>query len=184
MPPSSSHPFFLNDQQVDLQVFKEHWRSLETMYSLAPVNVNAYKHSVSIPTFGEANVTATIQPELFHGGNAMHGSTFFKLLDDSAWFASQSLFLDYFIVTASFNTYIMKSISQYHIDKNLSLIAKGRVITATKHLIVAESELFCGNEIVAKGSGTFMFSPHKLENLDRYTAHRNTTTIGMLQSKL
>lgn len=52
--------------------FVTHWRALEHMYSLAPCNT-VHKHVCHIPNYGLAEVTSPILPELFHGGDAMHG---------------------------------------------------------------------------------------------------------------
>ena len=83
----------------------------------------------------------------------MHGSHYFKVLDDSAFFAVASLELEFFPLTASFNMYFERPVAAGE------LIGSGRVIQQSKRLYIAESQLVDdrGREL-ARGSGTFMSS--------------------------
>ena len=96
----------------------------------------------------------------------MHGSAYFKLLDDCAFFAAQGKVQDNFIYTVSFNTYLVKAIVP-----GVPLVAKGRTTSVSKSLVLAESEIYLRTEdgsegkLVASGSGTFMKGPVKLEDI-------------------
>ena len=49
-----------------------------------------------------------MKEHLFHAAGAVHGSVYFKMLDDAAWFAVNSLLTDEFVVTASFTVYLTR----------------------------------------------------------------------------
>ena len=87
-----------------------HLQKLEHMYLMAPINA-FYSPRISISQ-GEAEITIPVNPEFFHAADAVHGSVYFKLLDDAAFFAVNSLIEDYFALTASFTTYLLRPISE------------------------------------------------------------------------
>jgi uncharacterized protein (TIGR00369 family) len=104
-----------------------------------------------------------VRPELFHGANALHGSVYFKALDDAAFFAVNSLVRDCFVLTVSFNTYLLRPVTEG------TLRAEGIVTSESKNLYVAESVLYLGaDRQVARGSGTFMRSRFRLDQVDSY----------------
>jgi acyl-coenzyme A thioesterase PaaI-like protein len=67
----------------------EHYRRLEKMYLAAPVNA-FYSPSIWI-SHAQAEITVNVKPEFFHAADAVHGSVYFKMLDDSSFFAVNSL---------------------------------------------------------------------------------------------
>lgn len=102
---------------------------------------------------GRAEVVIRVRPDFFHSGGAVHGSLYFKVMDDSAFFAVNSLVDDVFVLTVSFNVYMTRPISEGE------MIATGRVVHRSSRLFVAESVVVNsdGREI-ARGSGTFIRS--------------------------
>ncbi|MGD9900481.1 MAG: PaaI family thioesterase [Calditrichaceae bacterium] len=130
---------------------ESHYRKLEKMYASAPIN-NIY-HPEMMVGKGKSEITITICPEFFHAAHAVHGSVYFKMLDDAAFFAVNSLVQDVFVLTVSFNIYLIRPVTEG------KLISRGRVVNESKRLYIAESELFDSNgKIIARGSGTFMKS--------------------------
>ncbi|MEW5938219.1 MAG: PaaI family thioesterase [Chloroflexota bacterium] len=127
----------------------DHYRKLERMYLSAPVN-EFYAPSIRISR-GEAQVSIAVRPEFFHAANAVHGVVYFKLLDDSAFFAANSLVEDVFVLTVSYTVYFTRPVTKG------VLTATGRVVQASKRLLIAESAILNseGKE-VGRGSGTFM----------------------------
>jgi uncharacterized protein (TIGR00369 family) len=125
-----------------------HFRKLEQMYLAAPTN--EYFEPRIVVNAGTAQVTIPVRPDFFHPGGAVHGNIIFKALDDSAFFAVNSL-VDVFVLTVSFNIYFMKPISTGE------MIANGRVTHRSKRFFMAESVLtdIIGTEI-ARGNGLFM----------------------------
>lgn len=105
----------------------------------------------------KARVTIPIKPDFFHSGNAVHGSVYFKALDDAAFFAVNSLVEDVLVLTINFSLYFFAPVSSG------MLTAEGRVESASKRLFVAESTLYDENKKqIAKGSGSFVKGRVKL----------------------
>ena len=48
-------------------------------------------------------IDLTISDKYFHALNAIHGTVYFKLLYDAAFFAANSVVKDVFVLTSSFN---------------------------------------------------------------------------------
>ena len=131
----------------------EHYRKLEHMYLMAPINA-FYSPGVRISQ-GEAEIT--VKTDFFHAANAVHGSVYLKLLEDAAFFAVNSLIEDFFSPTASFTTYLLRPISKG------TMKATGKVVYAGARSFIAESAVVDGdgNEI-ARGNGNFVISKIKL----------------------
>ena len=140
----------------------EHYHKLERMYLSAPINVY-YAPTICIGE-GRAEVTIAVRPEFFHAAGAVHGAVYFKLLDDAAVFAVNSLVDDLFVVTVSFNLYLTRPVSKGQMR------ASGRVVHRSQRLFIAEAELTdaSGREI-ARGSGTFMRSSIPLSSVPGYS---------------
>lgn len=133
----------------------EHFRTLERLYHGAPINA-IYQPVLHIES-GAAELTMPVRPEMFHAGHALHGSVYFKALDDAAFFAVNSLVTDVFVLTASFNIYFTRPVT------GGTLRALGRVVNRSRHLFLADAELFDGEgRQVARGSGSFMRSSIQL----------------------
>ena len=126
----------------------DHYRKLERMYLSAPVN-RIYSPTIHIDK-GRAVVEIEVGEQFFHAANAVHGAVYFKVLDDSAFFAANSLVIDSFVLTVSFNVYFTRPVREG------SLRAEGRVVSKSKSLVIAESVLFNGDDEVARGSGSFV----------------------------
>lgn len=130
---------------------EEHFRKLERMYHGAPIN-RLYEPTIRIAS-GVAELEMPVKPELFHAAHALHGSVYFKALDDAAFFAVSSLVTDVFVLTASYNIYLTRPVSKG------VLHASGRVVHRSRSLFLAEAELVDGDKrVVGRGSGSFMRS--------------------------
>lgn len=139
----------------------EHYRALERMYLLGPINAY-YAPAIGIDE-GRAEVTMAVRPEFCHAAGSVHGSVYFKMLDDAAFFAANSLVDDWFLVTVSFTIYFTRPLSAGQMR------AVGRVVHHSRRLFIAEAELTdsSGREI-ARGSGTFMRSNIPLASVANY----------------
>jgi uncharacterized protein (TIGR00369 family) len=130
---------------------EDHYRKLERMYHAAAIN--HYFRPVLRVGEGEAEVKIEVRPDFFHAAGAIHGSIYFKALDDAAFFAVNSLVPDVFVLTVSYNVYLLRPVSEG------TLIAKGRVVHRSRQLFLAEAQLFDDqSRQVARGSGSFMRS--------------------------
>ena len=127
----------------------EHYRKLERMYQAAPIN-QFFEPRLTVSQ-GQAEVLIEVRPKFFHAAGAAHGAMYFKGLDDSAYFAVNSLVPDVFVLTINFTTYIERPVSQGEIR------CLGQVVMASRNLFIAESRILDakGREI-ARGSGHFV----------------------------
>src|SRR6185503_3237182 len=132
-----------------------HFRALEAMYVNAPINA-FFRPSIHVDE-GTARVVMQIRPDMHHAAHAAHGAAYFKMLDDAAFFATQSLVTDVFVLTVSFNVYLLAPVTDGE------MIATGKVVHRSKRLIMAESTIEVVGKVVARGSGSFMRSGTPLD---------------------
>jgi uncharacterized protein (TIGR00369 family) len=134
-----------------MDVDAEHYRRLERMYHGAPIN-QFYRPTIRVSD-GVTELDVPLRPEFFHAAHAVHGSVYFKALDDAAFFAVASLVTDVFVLTASFTIYLTRPVTEG------TLVASGRVVHRSRSLFLAEAELRDPQQrLVARGSGSFMRS--------------------------
>jgi len=130
---------------------EEHYRKLENMYHGAPCN-DYYQSKLKIAE-GAAELIIPVKKNLFHAAGAVHGSAYFKALDDSCFFAANSLVKDVFVLTVSFNLHLLRPIVSGEIK------AQAKVIQASKNIIICEAIAYDSNgKEIAKGSGDFVRS--------------------------
>mgnify|MGYP000993775637 CR=1 FL=1 len=79
-----------------------HFRALESLYLAAPIT-RLFPSTLTIPSSGESVIQAVIGPEACHAAGAIHGTGYFKMLDDAAFYAANSLVNDRFLLTTAFN---------------------------------------------------------------------------------
>ena len=130
---------------------EEHFRKLERMYNAAPIN----QYFRPVLTVGDAvaEVAIAVRPDFFHAANAVHGSIYFKAMDDAAFFAVNSIVADVFVLTVSFNIYLTRPVSSG------TIVATGRVVHRSQRLFLAEASLVDGEgRPIGMGSGSFMKS--------------------------
>ena len=139
----------------------DHYRKLERMYLSAPVNDIVYKGITIEISDGKAELSLQIDPKFFHAANAIHGSVYFKMLDDAAFFAVNSIVTDVFPYTVSFNIQLLRPVS----DGIIRSI--GELKFKSTNLFIADSNLFDQkNKLIGRGSGSFMRSKIELaENI-------------------
>jgi uncharacterized protein (TIGR00369 family) len=129
----------------------EHCRRLERMYLSAPIN-RIYEPYIRVSDHA-AEVGLTVQPAFHHAAHALHGSVYFKCLDDAAFFAANSIVLDVFVLTVTFNIVLLRPVTAGRI------VARGRLVHTSRSLQVAEAQLRDEAEkLLATGWGTFMRS--------------------------
>lgn len=141
-----------------------HFRSLESMYHGAPINT--FFGPVMEVSQGAATVRMRVRPDFHHAAHAAHGAVYFKMLDDAAFFAVQSLVPDVFVLTVSFTVHLLAPVADGE------MVARGLVVHQSKRLFVAESTIAVGEKIAGRGSGTFMRSAVRLDSTVGYPAQR------------
>ncbi len=130
---------------------EEHFRKLEQTYAVAPCN-QYYAPTLKVSR-GTSEVTFAVQKSFFHPGRAVHGSVYFKALDDAAYFAVNSLIEDVAVLTVSFTIHFMRPVSEGQLK------AIGKVAHAADRMFFAESVLTDSRDrVLATGVGTFVRS--------------------------
>ena len=134
-----------------------HFRKLERMYLSAPVNNQLYKGITITISDQMAELTLKIEEKFFHAANAIHGSVYFKMLDDAAFFAVNSIVKDVFVYTVSFNVQLLRPVSSGLIKST------GELKFKSSNLFIADSILLDEDKkLVGRGSGNFMKSKIEL----------------------
>ncbi|WFL78644.1 PaaI family thioesterase [Altererythrobacter arenosus] len=139
-----------------------HFRALENLYASAPVNA-LFDSRLEIPSAGQSRITFTVDERSYHAAGAAHGTIYFKMLDDAAFYAANTLTTDRFLLTTSFNLHFTKPV------RGGEVVAEGRWISGKRRVFVAEARLVDaeGDEI-GRGTGTFMRSRIALSSLPGY----------------
>ncbi len=145
---------------------EQHFRALERLYDSAPVN-QLFSSSIEIPARGQSRITFDVTEAAFHAAGAAHGTIYFKMLDDAAFYAANTLLTDRFLLTTSFNLHFTKPVRAGRV------VAEGRWVSGKRRVFVAEARLVDdeGDEI-GRGTGTFMRSHIALSSLPGYRADK------------
>ena len=129
-----------------------HYRALERLYASAPIN-QIFRSRLAIT------------PQTYHAAGAAHGTVYFKMLDDAAFYAANTLVTDRFLLTTSFNLHFTRPV------RAGDVVAQGRWISGRRRVLVAEAWLLDDEgEMIGRGTGTFMRSHIGLSGLPGYSA--------------
>ena len=140
----------------------DHYRRLEHMYLTAAAINDYFRPEITIDD-GKAEIRIEVDPKFFHAAGAVHGTVYFKALDDAAFFAANSVVEDVFVLTTNFNIHLLRPV------KEGTLIAKGWLVSATKSLLIADAELKDDQgRLVGCGTGSFMKSKMLLAEVPGY----------------
>ena len=143
-----------------------HLRSLEALYNSAPVN-RLFESRMTLPEAGRSEIDFVIAPTSFHAAGAAHGTLYFKMLDDAAFYAANGLVSDRFLLTTAFNLHFTKPL------RDGEARAEGRWVSGKRRIFVAEARIVdSAGEECARGTGTFMRSHIALSGLDGYKPAR------------
>lgn len=141
-----------------------HLAGLERLYARASVN-RLFASTLVLPARGKAEIRFAVTPDMFHAAGAAHGTIYFKMLDDAAFYAANSMVEDAFLLTTQFNLFLTRPV------KAEPLVAIGQWVSGARRVLIAESRLLdADGEEVARGQGTFMRSRIRLVDLDGYRA--------------
>src|SRR5687767_14098075 len=139
-----------------------HYRALEALYASAPVN-SLFESRLEIVAEGHARIRFTVDERVHHAAGAAHGTIYFKMLDDAAFYAANTLVTDRFLLTTSFNLNFTRPIREGPV------IAEGRWLSGRRRVLVAEAWLTDEEgEMIGRGTGTFMRSHIALSSLAGY----------------
>lgn len=143
---------------------KAHLGALESLYDSAPIN-RLFESRLEFVKAGESRIHFTVTKSAFHAAGAAHGTLYFKMLDDAAFYAANSLVSDRFLLTTAFNLHFTKAMREG------PMIAEGKWISGKRRVFVADARIVDSDgEECARGTGTFLRSHIGLSGLDGYRA--------------
>ena len=133
-----------------------HFRALERLYASAPIN-RMFPSRLNIPDAGHSVIEFNVDESVYHAAGAVHGTVYFKMLDDAAFYAANSL--------VSFNLLFTRPLRAGLVR------AEGRWLSGRRRVYIAEATLIDSDgEEVGRGTGTFMRSQYSLASLPGYVA--------------
>ena len=139
-----------------------HYRALESLYRSAPVN-RLFESRIEIVEAGFARIRFQVEEEVFHAAGAAHGTLYFKMMDDAAFYACNSMVTDRFLLTTAFNLLFTRPL------RGGEVIAEGRWASGKRRVLVGEARLIdAEGEEAGRGTGTFMRSHIPLASLPGY----------------
>lgn len=141
-----------------------HFRALESLYRHAAIN-RLFDSEIDIAEAGVARIRFEVGAQTHHAAGAAHGTLYFKMMDDAAFYACNSMVSDRFLLTTAFNLVFTRPL------KAGPVIAEGRWVSGKRRVFVGEARLVLPDgEEAARGTGTFMRSHIPLSSLDGYKA--------------
>jgi uncharacterized protein (TIGR00369 family) len=141
-----------------------HFRALESLYRHAAIN-RLFDSEIEIAGPGFARIRFEVGPSTDHAAGAAHGTLYFKMMDDAAFYACNSMVSDRFLLTTAFNLVFTRPL------KAGPVIAEGRWVGGKRRVFIGEARLVLPDgEEAARGTGTFMRSHIPLSSLAGYRA--------------
>ena len=146
----------------DLAGEEAHFRALESLYRSAPIN-DGFDSRIEIVEPGLARIRFEVEERHFHAAGAAHGTLYFKMMDDAAFYACNSRVSDRFLLTTAFNLMFTRPL------RPGPAVAEGRWISGKRRVLIGEARLIDSEgEEAARGTGTFMRSSIALAGLPGY----------------
>lgn len=143
---------------------RAHFAALEALYAAAPIN-RLFESRLELVEEGVSRIHFHVDPAVYHGAGAAHGTIYFKMLDDAAFYAANTLVTDRFLLTTAFNLLLTRPM------RAGPAVAEGRWVSGRRRVLVADARLLdAEGEEVARGTGTFMRSRFALSSLPGYAA--------------
>ncbi len=139
-----------------------HLRALEALYASAPIN-DHFRSTLELPEPGKSRIRFDLRREYFHAAEAVHGTLYFKMMDDAAFYAANGLVSDRFLLTTGFNLHFTAPMREG------TMYAEGKWVSGKRRVFVAEARIVDEEgEEFARGTGTFLRSHIALSGLDGY----------------
>jgi uncharacterized protein (TIGR00369 family) len=139
-----------------------HFRALECLYRSQAINA-LFDSEIEIAEPGLARIRFDVMPSSFHAAGAAHGALYFKMMDDAAFYACNSMVSDRFLLTTAFNLVFTRPLRAGPVT------AEGRWVSGRRRVFVGEARLILPDgEEAARATGTFMRSHIPLSSLDGY----------------
>ncbi len=135
----------------------DHFRKLERMYHRSPCN-DDLDVTLSIVDEGEAEIRLGVDECDHHAAGGVHGTYYFKALDDATFFAANSIVEDVFVLTTDVHLQLTRPVTDGE------LRATATVVNAHPRQLIADGVLHDedGRQL-ARGTGTFARSDVELD---------------------
>lgn len=153
-------PLHRPDDEVIERVDAEHHRRLEAMYHSAPVN-QAYEPELEVE-HGAARLTMQAKRSDYHAADAVHGHVLFKMMDDAAFFAANSL-VRTFVLTVHFDVHLLKPVTAGELRCHAEVLHEGASSILADAIVTDEA-----GDQAARGTGSFVKGKRSLDELDGY----------------
>src|SRR3546814_17023090 len=113
------------------------------------MRISDWSSDVCSSDLGTSRIDFTIEPRHFHAAGAAHGTSYFKMMDDAAFYACNSLVTDRFLLTTAFHLNFTRPL------KGGEVIAEGRWVSGRRRVFVGDARLIdAAGEEAARGTGT------------------------------
>jgi uncharacterized protein (TIGR00369 family) len=119
-----------------------HLRALEALYDSAPIN-RLFESTIELAEPGRSRIRFDVREEAFHAAGAAHGTLYFKMLDDAAFYAANSLVSDRFLLTTAFNLHFTAPMREG------PMFAEGRWVSGKRRVFVADARIVDRSRILA-----------------------------------
>ena len=129
-----------------------HFRALEQLYRSAPIN-RLFRSDLVITEAGRSRIDFDVDESQFHAAGAVHGTVYFKMLDDAAFFAANSLEQTFFMLTTSFTTYLTRPVSEGKIRSVGKVVHRNRSQSIVEAVVWNDEgqEIGRGNGLMVRG---------------------------------
>ena len=162
MSSTATPPEINRSAPADSDSARLHYQALEGLYGAAPIN-RLFASRLSIVAAGQARIAFTVDRSSHHAAGAAHGTIYFKMLDDAAFYAANTMVTDRFLLTTAFNLHFSRPIREGPV------IAEGRWVSGRRRVLIAEARLIDSEgEEIGRGTGSFMRSHIPLAGLAGY----------------
>jgi len=111
-----------------------HFRALESLYRHAAIN-RLFPSEIEIAEPGLVRIRFDVEPRTHHAAGAAHGTLYFKMMDDAAFYACNSMVSDRFLLTTAFNLVFTRPL------KKGPVVAEGRWVSGKRRVFVGEAGL-------------------------------------------
>jgi acyl-coenzyme A thioesterase PaaI-like protein len=126
-------------------------------------SINEFYRPRIVVAHRRAEIEIDVTEALFHAGHAVHGSVYFKMLDDAAWFAVNSVLEDCFVLTKTFTVELLRPI------RAGTIRSEGKIVSGEDREFVATSVAFDGEgREVGRGQGVFVKGRGRLADAAGY----------------
>src|SRR3546814_14282259 len=82
-----------------------------SLYLAAPIK-QFFPSRLIIDEAGHSRIEFSLDEHFYHAAGAVHGTSYFKVLDDAAFYAANSLVSDRFLLTTAFNLLFTKPLTK------------------------------------------------------------------------